>query len=163
MKKVKNYMSKKVIYFKPDDTIFKAAKVFCEKKISGAPVVDSGTNKKLMGVISESDVVKFMGTKVCNSKSMLGSLAYQSWWMMFIEFINTGKNHIRMKKSFDKISKITVKDMMSKRIVSVSPEDSIFDAAEKMDSKKINRLPVLKSKKVVGIITRADIVRALCD
>jgi CBS domain-containing protein len=163
MKKVKDYMSKRVVYLRPDDTIFKAAKIFCKKGISGAPVVDSGTNKRIVGVISESDVVRFMGTKICNVKNFLSDLAYQSLSIMFLQFINMGKNHLRMRKKFDKLVKIRVKDVMSKKVVSVSPEDSIFDAAEKMDSKKVNRLPVVKKRKLVGIIARADLVRALCD
>lgn len=163
MKRVKDYMSKRVVYLKPEDTIFKAAQVFCKRGISGAPVVDSSKTKRIVGVMSESDVVKFMGTKICNVKSVLSNLAYQSLSLMFLQFINLGKNHLSLKKRFDKLSKIRVKDLMSKRVVSVSPEDSIFDAAEKMDAKKVNRLPVVKKRKLVGIIARADLVRALCD
>jgi len=163
MKKVKDYMSKKVVYLKPEDTIFKAAKLFCEKGISGAPVVNNGIDKKLIGVVSESDVVKFMGTKICNVKSFISNLAYQSMWMAFFQFINMGKDQILIKKKFDKLSKIKIKHVMSKSVVSVSPDSSIFDAAEKMESRKVNRLPVVKKRKLVGLIARSDLVRALCD
>ena len=61
MKLVKDYMKKDVIYFTPNDSIFDVAKVFSEKNISGAPVVDNG---QIVGIISETDIIKFMRLKL---------------------------------------------------------------------------------------------------
>lgn len=163
MKKVKDYMSRRVAYVTPYDTIFKAAKIFSKREISGAPVVKSSTNKEIIGVISESDIVKFMGIGLCNLKSVLGDISQFSIWLMFAQFISLGKDQIKIKKSMEKLSKIEVKDVMSKRVVSVSPETSVFEAAQMMENRHINRLPVVKDKKLVGIIARADLIRALCD
>lgn len=161
MKKVKDFMTSHVIYFKPSDTIFKAAKVFCKEKISGAPVVKDGRSKKLVGIISESDIVKFLGINVCNTKEFAGDLTYQSLTLLLFNFIRLGKNYLTAKKEVEKITKVKIADVMNKKVISVSPEANIFDAASKMDMHDINRLPVVKDGKLVGIIARADLLKAL--
>lgn len=161
MTKVKDLMSKHVIYFKPEDTIFKAAKVFCKKKISGAPVVEDIKNKKVIGVISESDIVKFMGTSLCGEDKFAGDFTYQSLTLLFFNFIRMSKTLLGAKKEITRISKIKIKDVMSKEVISVSPDTNIFDAASKMDMHDVNRLPVVENGKLVGIIARADLLKAL--
>ena len=162
MKKVKDYMTKRVAYLKPSDTIFKAAKMFCEHEISGAPVVDSARTKKVVGVVSESDIVKFMSIKFCDTKEVAGDFTYQSMTLMFIHLLRTGKDFLGFKKEVGRISKIKIRDVMSKRVVSALPDDSVFHAAEKMDSHDVNRLPVVDEKgKLVGILARADLVKVL--
>ena len=98
MKKVKHFMSRRVLYLKPDDTIFKAAKSFCRRGISGAPVVSSAQSKRVIGVVSESDIVKFMGTKICNTQSMAGDFTYQSLSLLLLHFVRTGKDYLGFKK-----------------------------------------------------------------
>jgi CBS domain-containing protein len=161
MKKVKDFMSRRVLYLKPDDTIFKAAKSFCRRNISGAPVVSSAQSKRVIGVVSESDIVKFMGTKICNTQSMAGDFTYQSLSLLLLHFVRTGKDYLGFKKELGRISKTKIKDVMSKRVISVSPEESVLDAAQRMDANDVNRLPVVKNGKLVGIIARADLLKAL--
>lgn len=161
MTKVRELMSKKVIFFKPEDTIFRAAKVFCTKKISGAPVVEDAKTKRVIGVISESDIVKFMGTSLCGEEKLAGDFTYQSLTLLFFNFIRMSKNFLSAKKEITRISRIKVKDVMSKTVISVSPETNIFDAASKMDMHDVNRLPVIDKGKLIGIIARADLLKAL--
>jgi len=161
MKKVKDFMSRRVLYLKPNDTIFKAAKAFCRRNISGAPVVSSAQSKRVIGVVSESDIVKFMGTKICNTQSLAGDFTYQSLSLILLHFVRTGKDHLGFKKELGRISKTKIKDVMSKRVISVSPDESVLDAAERMDANDVNRLPVVKNGKLVGIIARADLLKAL--
>lgn len=161
MKKVKEFMTRRVIYFKPSDTIFKAAKTFCEKKISGAPVVEDAKTKKVVGVVSESDIVKFMGINLFGPKHFTGDFTYQSLTLLFFNFLRMSKNYLHVKKEVERVSKIKVTDVMTKKVISVSPEATIFDAASKMDMHDVNRLPVVKDGKLVGIIARADLLKAL--
>ncbi len=161
MKKVKHFMSRRVLYLKPDDTIFKAAKSFCRRGISGAPVVSSAQSKRVIGVVSESDIVKFMGTKICNTQSMAGDFTYQSLSLLLLHFVRTGKDYLGFKKELGRISKTKIKDVMSKRVISVSPDESVLDAAQRMDANDVNRVPVVKNGKLVGIIARADLLKAL--
>ena len=161
MKKVKDLMSKSVIFFKPNDTIFKAAKIFSKKKISGAPVVEDAKTKKVIGVISETDIVKFMGTSLTGDEKLAGDFTYQSLTLLFFNFIRMSKNFLNTRKEIDRITRIKIKDVMSKEVVSVSPDTNIFDAASLMDMHDVNRLPVLQKGRLVGIIARADLLKAL--
>jgi CBS domain-containing protein len=161
MKRVSDLMTKKVVYFRPEDTVFKAAKILCNKRISGAPVVKDANCRKIIGVISESDIVKFMGTNMCKANGFSGDFANQSLTLLFFNLIRTSKSYLSAKKEVERISKIKIKDVMSKNVIYASPDTSLFDAAAKMDLYDINRLPVVKDGKLVGIIARADLLKAL--
>jgi CBS domain-containing protein len=62
-----------------------------------------------------------------------------------------------------KISKVKVKDVMSTRVVCISPEASIIEAASLMEKNDVNRLPVVENDKLVGIIAREDLVKAIIE
>ena len=142
-------MKKKVIYFSPNDSIFKVAKIFSQKNISGAPVVENG---KVVGVISETDIIKFIRMKFPSS------IAAPQLSLLILNFL---KNTFGFREEVKKVSKLRVKDLMSKKVVSISPKASILEAAEKMEKFDVQRLPVIEKGKLVGIISRADLVKTL--
>jgi len=142
-------MKKKVIYFSPNDSIFKVAKIFSQKNISGAPVVENG---KVVGVISETDIIKFIRMKFPSS------IATPQLSLLILNFL---KNTFGFREEVKKVSKLRVKDLMSKKVVSISPKASILEAAEKMEKFDVQRLPVIEKGKLVGIISRADLVKTL--
>ena len=163
MKTVKDYMNKRVAYLTPSNTIFEAAKIFRRRKISGAPVVANARSKKVVGVVSETDIVNFMGTEICPN-ILFGDFTYTSLTMTIISLLELTKRKVGYKKQINKMKKIKIRDVMSKRVVSVRPDATIYDAASKMDARDINRLPVVDNKGLlVGIIARADLVKALID
>jgi CBS domain-containing protein len=148
MKKVRDVMSTNVIYFSPENTIFEVAKVLSEKNISGAPVVEK---EKVVGIVSTSDIVKFLKTKL-----KIGSVhEMPSLSLLFLDLVKTGKDFVELKKEVKKIENVKIKNIMSKKVVSIHPEASIFDAAELMDKHDVNRLPVIENEKLVGIIAGA--------
>jgi len=153
MKKVKDFMNPKVIYFKPEDSIFEVAKVFSEFDISGAPVVK---DDKVIGVISESDIVKFMSLKL-GKKPTAPVLSLS---LLVFSFI---KDNVELKAEVSRISKTKIGDIMSKDIVSIPSEASMLEAACVMEKRDINRLPVIDGEKLVGIIARADLIKALIE
>jgi len=154
MKKVRDVMSKSVICFSPENTVFEVARILSEKNISGAPVVDK---EKVVGIISTSDIVKFLKTKLkIGSVHELPSLS-----LLFLDLVKTGKDFVELKKDIKKIENVKIKNIMSKKVVSIDPEASIFDAAELMDKHDVNRLPVIENGKLVGIVARADIIKAI--
>lgn len=150
--KVKDIMKKKVIYFSPEDSIFKAAKIFSKKNISGAPVIENG---KVIGMISESDLIKFLQLKL--PKVEVTTEPH----ILSLLILNFLKRTINFHKELKKICKFKVKDFMSKNVISISPDSSLFEAAEMMEKYKIRRLPVIKNNKLVGIISRADLIKVL--
>jgi len=155
MKKVRDFMNCNVICLSPEDSIFDAAKIFSEKNISGAPVVKDG---KIVGVLSISDIIRFVSMKLQKTETPLPSLS-----LLIFEFIKSSKDYLTFKREMKKISKIKVKDVMSTKVVCISPEASIIEAASLMEKNDVNRLPVVENDKLVGIIAREDLVKALIE
>ncbi len=156
MKKVREIMNKNVICFTPENTVFEVAKVLYENNISGAPVVE---NEKVVGIISESDIVKFISTKLgIESSHKIPSLG-----ILIFEILKIGKDYLKMKKEMKTISEVKIKNLMSKKIISIDPEASLFDAANLMEKHDVNRLPVIENERLIGIVTRADLIKALIE
>lgn len=155
MKLVKDYMNKEVIHFRPEDSIFTVAEKFYKNHISGAPVVE---NNEVVGVISETDIIKFMRISVPES-----SEATAEPHLLTLLLVGLVKGRIALKKSLEKLAEIEVKDLMCKEVVSISPDQSVIDAATIMSKNKVNRLPVIDNNRLIGIITRADLIKALID
>lgn len=153
MRLVKDYMNRNVVYFKPEDSVFDAAKVFSQKNISGAPVVDRG---RLIGIISETDIVKFMRLKLPEGETLV-----QEPHILTLLVVNLLKDRIKFKKDLRNMLKINVKDLMSTDVVSITPAESLIDAATKMEKNDIRRLIVVEEGKLVGIISKADLIKAL--
>ncbi|MGC8812061.1 MAG: CBS domain-containing protein [Candidatus Aenigmatarchaeota archaeon] len=156
MKKVRDFMSCNVICLSPEDSIFDAAKVFSEKNISGAPVVKDG---KIVGIISISDIIRFISMKLQKADiSQIPSLS-----LLLFDFIRSSKDYLVFKKEIGKISRAKVKNAMSTKVICISPEASIIEAASLMEKNDVNRLPVVENEKLVGIIAREDLVKALIE
>ena len=155
MKVVKKYMKKKVVHFRPEDSIFKVAKILSKHHISGAPVVK---NRKVVGVISESDIIKFMRFNVPE-----GENATHEPHILTLLIISMVKDSIVFKKEIERISKILVKDLMSKDVISINPDENIIEAATMMEKFDVERLPVIKAGRLMGIIARSDLIRALIE
>ncbi len=155
MPKVKDIMTGDVITFSPDALIYDCARLLKEKRISGAPVVNG--EGEVVGVLSETDIIKLIESKEININMILPSP------------FDVLELPVRMKIELDKIAKnvgkaatAKVEDIMTKGVITVGPEEDIPDAARIMADRKINRLPVLDgSGKLIGIITRGDVIGAI--
>lgn len=151
---VQNAMEKNVITLRRVDKIEEAARVLRKNKISGAPVLDEDQN--MVGIISEGDIMRLLEVHSPNLNLILPSP------LDLIEL------PIRMKHEYDEISEgikkaalVLTQEIMTQKVVSISPNKSISDAAELMDSHRIKRLPVVDNGELVGIITRGDIIGAM--
>lgn len=147
--KVKDLMTKNVISVKPDESLGDVAVKFMGNKISGAPVLDS---EELVGVISKADILKQLST--AGSMHELLTAVSGLW-----EKNKKNDNMDYLKK----ISKRVVSDVMSRHVVTVDPESSIERAARLMTNRNINRLPVVENKKLLGIVARGDLIKALAN
>lgn len=136
-------MTKKIITVRNDRTLVEAARILVKNNISGAPVVDKKGN--LSGMLSEKDLFHALYPDV---KDILRDVRL---WL--------GEEKIERRVAVK--SKIRVDHLMSKKVLSVSPEDEALSAGSKMLTAKIHRLPVVKNKKLVGIVSRRDIFRNL--
>lgn len=147
---VKDVMSKNVITISPEESISNAIDKMAKNNISGLIVVE---DEKVVGVISESDVLKIF-------KSEFPELKLSS--NISLSIFSLIKSGIKIIREIKKIGKLKVKDLMSKKVFFVKPEDTILEAARIMSKKDVRRLTVIdESGKLVGIISRTDILRAL--
>ena len=152
---VEDAMQQDVIKFKDVDTINYVSSVLRGKNISGAPIVDD--DNKVIGIVSEGDIMRLIEVHSPNLNLLLPAP------FDLIEL------PVRMRVGLDEIAEdvgkaasVLVGEIMTKHVVSIKKDASISDAAALMDSKKVNRLPVVdENKKLLGIITRGDIIGAL--
>ncbi len=151
--KIREVMNKDVIICKPDDPVSLLSKLLKENHISGLPVVE---REKVVGIVSETDLLRLF-----EIPQFTGGL----WLPSPFEVIEVPiRNLVRFeefKKAFEELKSKPVKDIMNKEVQSVSPDDSLEEASSIMVKHKVNRLPVIENGKLVGIVTRSDIIRGL--
>ncbi len=147
-------MTKKVITLKRTDTLKKTLQMFKKHKISGFPVIDS--KRRLVGIVSETDILKIIDihSKVFKTESSI-------MLPLVMGIIRSGKHFEQIQKHIKDIMNVPVKKFMKKNIVTLDIKDDIYKASSVMTKKDINRIPIVKNKKLVGIITRSDIVNVL--
>ena len=138
---VKDVMTKNLIFVKPDVDLHEAARILSENRISGMPVVDD--NSRVVGVISEADILVLAGMKKEHTfKDILRNILGEP---------------VPARKSGNK-----VEDVMSFPPITSYADDDIAEAARVLDEKRIKRLPVVDAEgRLIGIVSRADIVRAI--
>lgn len=142
--KVTDVMTRLVVTLRPQETIQEAARRLLSNRISGAPVVDGG---RLVGVISEADLVRAYTPPARSRASLVATTP-----LMFL---------LRGTPPHD-AHNTTVRDVMTTAVISISPGASLWEAAALIDRHGIRRLPVVDAEGVVvGIVARADLVRAM--
>jgi len=152
--KVRDVMNPKVVTCQVDDPLSKASRLLRENGISGIPVMDG---KAVVGIISESDLLKILA----EGEEEQG----QFWLPSPLEIIEVPIRDLlfwerRSSRARD-ISTMKVSDVMRMNSHLISPEASIEEAAGAMTRHKINRLPVVEDGKLIGIVTRGDIISGL--
>lgn len=142
---VKDIMIKNVISVSVESTVEKCARLLMENNLSGLPVLDA--NDKLVGIVTEGDLIKRESrVKIPAVLELLGGLIYLD---------NPNKFMDELKRTMSE----RVGDLMSKKVITVMPDDTIEHTATMMMDKKIKRLPVVDTKgKLVGIVSRRDIM-----
>jgi len=154
MLKVKEVMSKDVMTFSPDTLVKDAAAMLAKRNVSGAPVLDGGA---VVGVFSEADVLRSIKTTKKDMRLVFPSIS--SLGIAFQEEVTQRE----ILEAYEEIGNMPVKSVMSKEVLTVDSEIPLNEAIVKMVQKGIHRLPVVKDKKLVGIVTRGDIIRGLAS
>ena len=150
-KTVAEVMTPEPITVQSQTPLQEAIQIMAEKKISGLPVVND-TNQ-LIGVISETDLMwKETGVETPPYIMILDSVIYL-------------QNPARYEKEIHKVLGQTVGEVMTDKPISIKPYQSLREAAHLMHEKNIRRLPVVdeEQRKVIGILTRGDIIRTMAD
>jgi CBS domain-containing protein len=136
--KIQDVMTKDVVTVEPASSLKEVATLLVEHRVSGLPVVDSdGT---VLGVISEADIL----FKECGEQGPQGVLA----WLL-------------EPGGPDKLDATSVRQAMTVPARTITPERPVAEAAKRMLEEGVNRFPVVDDDgALVGIVTRADLVRA---
>lgn len=148
MLKAKDIMTKEVITVQQGATVEALARILIDKKISGVPVVDE--EKKMTGIVTENDLIR-----------QNQPLHIPTVIRLFDAFILLGSD--RMEDEIKKMAATTVGEICTRKVVSIKEETSLDEIATIMAEKHIHLLPVLKDNIIVGIVGKADMVRAMTD
>lgn len=143
----KDIMTHEVIVVSPEDNVNLVMQMLVDNRISGVPVVDSENH--LVGVVTEKDLmVKAKELKVPFYLTVFDSIIYL-------------ENPNKFKEEMKKYTAHKVKDVMTARVITAEEDTSVSDIVELLTENNINRVPIVRRGKVVGIVTRNDILKAL--
>jgi CBS domain-containing protein len=142
--KVRDIMSTKVVTVSPSTSVRDIAGLMVEKHVSGLPVLnDNGT---LVGMVSEGDLLR---------RPEIGTQKHRRRWVSFFSGVD------EQAREFTKSHALRAGDVMTEQVIHVSEETPLGDVVGLMEKHNIKRLPVLSDGKLVGIVSRADLLRAL--
>jgi CBS domain-containing protein len=144
----KDIMTRNVFCLRPDSDVCGAAKLLVERNISAAPVVDE--THRPIGMVSEGDLMKtdeLRRNEQC--RQWLERLAEGNpLHLGFVDAVQHGRY---------------VRDIMKRPVISVGQDAEIADVARLMETNNINRVVVVKSEQLLGLVSRWDIVRAVAS
>lgn len=144
--KAGDIMTTTVVSVRADDTVRDAAKLMARHHVSALPVVDAAG--KLVGLVSEGDLLR---------REEIGTEKRRSWWLELLAGPEAGaKDYL---KEFGR----HVRDVMSPTVVTVDESAPLAQIAELLESRHIKRVPVVRAQKVVGIVSRANLIQALAS
>jgi CBS domain-containing protein len=144
--KARDVMVSPVITLKPTDMVREAAKLFLERHISAAPVVDD--RGKVIGIVSEGDLLH---------RVEAGTETRRPWWLRILASEET------VAQDYIKARAHRVENVMTRDVVTVSPDTPLQEVANLLESKRIKRVPVVSNGQLVGIVSRANIIQAVAS
>jgi CBS domain-containing protein len=140
-------MKSEVITISENASVQELAALLAKKKISGSPVVDD--QKRVVGIVSEGDLVsQDADIHFPHYIELLGNIIY-------LESVK------KYEEKLEKAAASSVKDIMTTEVATVQQNAPLHEIATIMTEQQVNRVPVLDGDVLVGIITRADVVRAM--
>jgi CBS domain-containing protein len=133
-----------VITVKPDDTVEDVAGLLLVNCISAAPVVDD--TGKIVGIVSEGDLLRRVENRTAHERP---------WWLKLL----VGREFLAAE--FIKECGRKVADVMTREVISAEPDTPVADIASLLERHRIKRVPIVQNGKIVGIVSRANLIQAL--
>ncbi len=130
---IRNLMTKEVVTLNPSNTLYTAEKRLKKNHIRHIPVIE---NEKLIGLISLSDLKRVSFIDAYSKEGTEDTPVYNL---------------------------LSIKDMMIKNPITVSPESTILEVSKLLASKEFHSLPVVEDEKLVGIVTTTDLLHFFID
>jgi CBS domain-containing protein len=141
---VKHVMTSPIIAVSPDATLQDAARLMLDRGVSGLPVIDASGS--LVGLLSEGDLLH---------RTELGTARDDGRWLLWL--LDPG----RVAQDYTRAHARRVSDAMSHHVHTVPDDAWLEEAVATMEQHGVRRLPVVHAGEVIGMLTRADLVRAL--
>ncbi|HTZ03582.1 MAG TPA: CBS domain-containing protein [Xanthobacteraceae bacterium] len=141
---VKDIMTRNVIFVGAKEPVVRAARLMLQNRISGLPVVDD--KNELVGVVTEGDFLR---------RRELGTGRQRPKWLEFV--VGPG----RLAQDYVQESGRKVEEIMTADPWTVGEDDSLESVVELMERRHVKRLPVIRDGKMVGIVSRANLMHAL--
>jgi len=133
----------------PDAQVADAARIMTEKNIGSLPVVESGS---LVGLVTEGDLI-MQDVK----------LEFPTYFHLLDGYIMYPPAHARFEGELKKAVAAKVRDVMTYDPITIQASTAIEDVATVLSERGVSRLPVLESERLVGIVSKHDIVRAIAE
>jgi CBS-domain-containing membrane protein len=139
-------MVRDVVTVGPDEDVSKAVKLLVDHDISAFPVIDS--ERRVIGVLSEADLIH---------RENIGTAKHRTWWLEAVTpasmlALDYAKSHGRK-----------VSELMSEHVISADENTSLSELANILEKHRIKRVPILKDGKLIGIVSRANLIQALAS
>jgi len=142
--KASEIMTQDVVSIGPETSVTDAARVMLREQCSGLPVIDA--TRALVGIVTEADLLR---------RVELGTEKPRSHWLAFLAGAEIAANN------YVRTHSLHVADVMTTDVVTVGEDTPVTSIVETMEKRRVKRLPVVRDGRVIGIVTRANLVRAL--
>ncbi|NNF78584.1 MAG: CBS domain-containing protein [Rhizobiales bacterium] len=137
-------MASPVVTTTADAAITDIVDLMLKHKISALPVLDA--EDKVIGIVSEGDLIQ---------RDEIGTLPHRSWWLSALG------TKAQLADEFIKSHGATARAVMTANVLTANVDTPLQEIAEILERKKIKRLPILEDGKLVGIVSRANLLQAL--
>lgn len=142
--KVSDVMTRMPVAVRADTTLEEAARIMVGAQVSGLPVLDD--EGALIGILSEGDLLRRAELETAGQPV--------TWLSAFLAPKRAARDYVRTHS-------LRVREIMTSRVISTSPDTPLSEVVGIMESRHVKRLPVMHDGKLVGIVSRADLLRAL--
>ena len=140
----RDLMTPDVVTVPPETPVMAMARLLADRGISAVPVVDG--QGKVLGIVTEADLIRRLAGEEDKPASWFASL-----------FADPASQAERFARTHG----VTAKDLMTEKVVTVAPDTTAAHVAQMMEKQGIRRVVVVEGEKLKGIVSRADLLRAL--
>jgi CBS domain-containing protein len=137
-------MTSPVVSVGPETTVQEIAKILIERRVSGVPVLDQG--ERVVGIVSEGDLIR----RVEGADER-----HRSWWLRLFSDATTDATE------YVKVHGRRAADVMTRDVVTVGEDMPLHEIAALLEARRIKRVPVVRDGRVLGIVSRANLLHGL--
>ncbi len=140
-------MTRDVVTARPEDSVAKVAKLLSDHEISALPVCDE--QGRLLGMLSEGDLMRPFGRE---------NALKRAWWL---NLLAEGTDLAPAFVDYVRLDHRMARDLMISPVITAQDDTTVPELADLLARHRIKRVPIVQDGKLVGIVSRADVVRAL--